>query len=204
MEFSFPPIPPREWTCVLQHRTDSNPWSRSASLELQLHPPTPHKCYHPRVLIQCWPPLLSAGACSGKLTKLMSARDPHVWGTDVTLDSAADNQSVDASHGPLEYLPFCYVPSALTARSLRILLSCHGLEAVGELQLLSETSKSLKQWVALSSIPSRSCPFKMLYPSSVLSVSPTRENLSCVCVCVWVYIYIYIYSQTLSNIWIPL
>ena len=144
------------------------------------------------MLIQCWPPLLSAGACSGKLTKLMGARDPHVWGADVTLDSAADNQSVDASHGPLEYLPFCYVPSALTARSLRILLSCHGLEAVGELQLLSETSKSLKQWVALSSIPSRSCPFKMLYPSSkcFISKSNQREPFMCMCVCMSVYIHL--------------
>lgn len=202
MVFSFLPIPPREWTCVLQHWTGGlNSRSRSVSLELQLTPAptrhqTPHRCYHLRVLIQGWYPLLSAGACSGKWTKLLGARDPHIWGVDVTLGTEADNQSADGSHGSLEYLPFGYVPSAWTARLLGILLPCHELEAVAELQLLSETSKQLKQFVALSPYPSKSCPFKMFYPSSRLCISKfnQREPFTCV----WVYMYIY--SQAIPNI----
>ena len=135
------------------------------------------------MLIQGWPPLPPAGACSGKLNT-MGARDPHVWGADITLDSAADNQSADASQRPLEYLPFCYVPSTFTARSLGILLPCQGLQAVGEMQLLSERSKWWKPWVTLSSYPSKSYPFKMLYPPlGVVSLSSTKENLSRVYEC---------------------
>ena len=135
------------------------------------------------MLIQGWPPLPPAGACSGKLNT-MGARDPHVWGADITLDSAADNQSADASQRPLEYLPFCYVPSTFTARSLGILLPCQGLQAVGEMQLLSERSKWWKLWVALSSYPSKSYPFKMLHPPlGVVSLSSTKENLSRVYEC---------------------
>ena len=147
MEFSFLPIPPREWTCVLKHWTRHlNPWIKSASLELQLPSPKPRTGV---ITLECWSqgwhPLPSTGACSGKLTNTMGARDTQVCGAHVILDTEADCQSVDASHGPLECLPFCYIPSDWTARSLGILLPCHGLEAVGGLQLFSDTSKQLKQ-----------------------------------------------------------
>ena len=157
MEFSFLPIPPRESTCAVQHWTgDLNPWSRSVSLELQLPQPQSPTQMLPPYSID--PRLASPTICwclFREVNKHNGAREPHVWGADVTLGSAADNQSVDASHRPLEYLSFCYIPSAWTARSLGILLPCHGLEAAGELQLLSETSKwlKLKLWVALSSYP---------------------------------------------------
>lgn len=99
MEFSFLPIPPWESTCALQHWTgDLNPWSRSVSLELQLPQPQSPTQMLPPYSID--PRLASPTICwclFREVNKHNGAREPHVWGADVTLGSAADNQSADAS-----------------------------------------------------------------------------------------------------------
>ena len=50
------------------------------------------------ITLECWS-LLSADACSEKLINMIGDKKLHIRVADVTLDTAAGNQSVDAWHG---------------------------------------------------------------------------------------------------------